>query len=170
MDGEQLQRRASGGWALMPMVSTQRKLSKLFGHLLPQYLLCSFVKHPRVFYTRYYLPSAWCTCLSGEHSCSAQKAPFSAGVVVACPMLGTINKLVTALWFQRLNIDLSKANLLDSEYFYMNVLSAGLPGVTCELYSLSIFSSGSKKKNGNHITFIWVRMCGRWTVQCVRVI
>lgn len=75
-------------------------------------------------------------------------------MVVACPMLGTINKLVTALWFQRLNIDLSKANLLDSEYFYMNVLSAGLPGVTCELYSLSIFSSGSKKKNGNHITFI----------------
>lgn len=67
-------------------------------------------------------------------------------MIVACPMLRIINKPVTALQFQRLNIDLSKANLLDPEYSYVNVLSAGLPGVKCKLYSLLIFSFGSKGK------------------------
>lgn len=62
------------------------------------------------------------------------------------PTLRTINKLVVAFQFQRLNIDLSKANLLSPEYFYMNVLSADLPGVKCKLYSFSIFSFASKGK------------------------
>ena len=62
------------------------------------------------------------------------------------PTLRTINKLVMAFQFQRLNIDLSKANLLSPEYFYMNVLSADLPGVKCKLYSFSIFSFASKGK------------------------
>lgn len=81
-----------------------------------------------------------------ERSYSIPKAHFRVGATAACPMLRTINKPVMAFQFQRLNIDLSKANLLRPEYFYMNVLSADLPGVKCKLYSLSIFSFASKGK------------------------
>jgi len=63
-----------------------------------------------------------------------------------CPMLRTVHKLVTALQFPRLRSDLNMAKWLGTEYFYMNVLSAGLPGVQCKLYSLPIFSFGSKRK------------------------
>ena len=61
-------------------------------------------------------------------------------------MLRTVHKPVTALQFQGMSIGLCKANLLGTEYFYMNMLLAGLPGIKCKLYSLPIFSFVSERK------------------------
>lgn len=84
-----------------------------------------------------------------ERSCNIPKTHFRVGVAAARPMLRTINKPRMAFQLQRLNIDLSKANLFCPEYFYMNMLSADLPGVKRKLYSFSIFSFASK---GNCVT------------------
>ena len=54
-------------------------------------------------------------------------------MMVVRPMLRIVHKLVIALQFQSLNTDLSKANLLGPEYFYMDALFTSLPSVKCKL-------------------------------------
>lgn len=145
VDGKQVQGRALGGCGNGHTWDPEESF-KVFQQLVSHHLLCPFLNRPRVFYTQYYLPSPDVQVMYRSFSYSIPKAHFRVGVTAAHPMLRTINKPMMAFQFQRLNIDLSKANLLSSEYFYMNVLSADLPGVKCKLYSLSIFSFASKGK------------------------